>query len=75
MAIIGGIIGYYLSSYIGGSMVCLLAFAAGGFIYIAASNLVPELRKEVNSRESMASFGILLFGFAFVVLVKLYFSH
>jgi zinc and cadmium transporter len=74
-AVIGGIAGYYLSSYIGGSMVYLLPFTAGGFIYIAAADLIPELRKEVNPRKSMVSFGIFLLGFAFMFLVKLYFSH
>jgi len=74
-AVIGGIAGYYLSSYIGESMVYLLPFTAGGFIYIAASDLVPELRKEVNPRKSMVSFGVFLLGFAFMLLVKLYFSH
>jgi len=74
-AVIGGIVGYYLSSYIGGSMVYLLPFTAGGFIYIAASDLIPELRKEVNPRKSIVSFGIFLLGFAFMLLVKLYFSH
>jgi len=74
-AIIGGIAGYYLSSYIGGSMVYLLPFTAGGFIYIAASDLIPELRKEVNPRKLMVSFGVFLLGFAFMFLVKLYFSN
>jgi zinc and cadmium transporter len=74
-AVIGGIVGYYLSSYVGGSMIYLLPFTAGGFIYIAASDLIPELRKEVNPRKSMVSFGIFLLGFAFMLLVKLYFSH
>jgi zinc and cadmium transporter len=74
-AVIGGIAGYYLSSYIGESMVYLLPFTAGGFIYIAAADLIPELRKEVNPRKSMVSFGIFLLGFAFMFLVKLYFSH
>ncbi len=73
--IIGGLVGYFLQSYIGESMIFILPFAAGGFIYIAASDLIPELHKEVNTRRSLASFAVFLLGFAFMSFVKLYFSH
>ena len=73
--IIGGLVGYFLSSYIGEYMIFILPFAAGGFIYIAASDLIPELHKEVNPRRSLASFVVFLLGFAFMLFVKLYFSH
>lgn len=73
--IIGGLVGYFLQSYIGESMIFILPFAAGGFIYIAASDLIPELHKEVNPRRSSVSFAVFLLGFAFMLFVKLYFSH
>ncbi len=73
--IIGGLVGYFLQSYIGDSMIFILPFAAGGFIYIAASDLIPELHKEVNPRRSSVSFAVFLLGFAFMLFVKLYFSH
>ncbi len=73
--IIGGLLGYFLQSYIGESMVFILPFAAGGFIYIAASDLIPELHKEVNPRRSLVSFAVFLLGFTFMLFVKLYFSH
>jgi len=44
--IAGGIIGYFLSSSVESLSSLLLPFAAGGFIYIAASDLVPEMHKE-----------------------------
>ncbi len=72
-AVLGGIIGYYLSSHIGGATVYLLPFAAGGFIYIAASDLIPELHREVNPRKSLASFSLLLLGFALMLLIKFVF--
>ncbi len=71
----GGIIGYYLSSIVGESIIYLLPFTAGGFIYIAASDLIPELHKEVDSRRSWASFGVFFAGFALMLLIKLYFSR
>ena len=75
IVVFGGVVGYFLSSYIGESMIFILPFTAGGFIYIAASDLIPELHKEVNPRRSLASFALFLLGFAFMLFVKLYFSH
>lgn len=31
----------------------LLAFAAGGFIYIASADIMPELQKEIEFRKSL----------------------
>ncbi|HOJ16915.1 MAG TPA: ZIP family metal transporter, partial [Caldisericia bacterium] len=45
-AIIGVFIGYFLTTSIENFSSVLLPIAAGGFIYIAASDLVPELHKE-----------------------------
>jgi len=61
-AVLGGILGYYFSTFAGFSLVFLLPFAAGGFIYIAASDLIPEIRKEMNFRKYLLSFGVFLFG-------------
>lgn len=72
--IIGGFVGYFLSSHIGESMIFILPFTAGGFIYIAASDLIPELHREVNPKRSLASFAVFFLGFVFMLLVKLYFS-
>jgi zinc and cadmium transporter len=44
-ALIGGIFGFYLLSTFEQLMPFMLAIAAGGFIYIAASDLIPEIRK------------------------------
>ncbi|MBD3249438.1 hypothetical protein GF336_05315 [Candidatus Woesearchaeota archaeon] len=50
-AIIGAVIGYLISGSVEGFVPFLLPFAAGGFIYIAASDLVPELHKESDNEE------------------------
>jgi len=63
-AILGGIIGFYLSSYISNSTSFLLPFAAGGFIYIAASDLIPEIRKEERLGKSIIIFLVFLLGIA-----------
>lgn len=47
----------------------LLPFAAGGFLYISASDLIPELHREADRRKSLASF--VLFGVGVVTMVLL----
>ncbi|OIO15092.1 ZIP family metal transporter [Candidatus Gottesmanbacteria bacterium CG11_big_fil_rev_8_21_14_0_20_37_11] len=69
-AVFGGIIGYFLSFQIENMTSYLLPFTAGGFIYIAASDLMPEIRKETSLRKSMLSFGVFLVGIAIMFLVK-----
>ncbi len=51
-AIAGTLFGYYLSSKINGFVGVLLPAAAGGFIYIAACDLIPELHKEEDGKRS-----------------------
>lgn len=60
--VVGVVLGYFLISKIGGIIAFLLPFAAGGFIYIAASDLVPELHKETNLGKSLLSFLVFLLG-------------
>lgn len=60
--IVGVIIGYFLIDQIQGLIQFLLPFAAGGFIYIAASDLVPELHKETSLGKSLLSFFVFLLG-------------
>ncbi|HVS80026.1 MAG TPA: ZIP family metal transporter [Candidatus Paceibacterota bacterium] len=48
-----------------------LAFAAGGFIYIAGSELVPELREESGFRPSLVQFACMILGFGIMALVLL----
>jgi zinc and cadmium transporter len=69
--ILGGIVGYYLSSFVQSSIMFLLPFAAGGFIYIASSDLIPELRKEKNIKKSILTLSIFLLGIILMLGVKL----
>lgn len=61
-AVLGGIFGYYLVSFAELTSEFLLPFAAGGFIYIAASDLIPEIRKENNFNKSVLNFVIIFVG-------------
>ena len=48
----------------------LLAFAAGGFIYIAATDLIPELHRERKTYNSFLQFLSLLAGLVLMWLLK-----
>ena len=69
--IVGGVVAYFLSASIGGLSSLLLPFAAGGFIYIAASDLVPEMHKEEGIRK-IISLAILFIGIGFMWVLKTY---
>ena len=65
-AVLGGVIGYYLSSAVSGLSVVLLPLTAGGFIYIAASDLIPELHKEKDANKSNLAFVLFILGILFM---------
>ncbi|MEW6593056.1 MAG: ZIP family metal transporter [Candidatus Hadarchaeota archaeon] len=71
-AVAGGIVGFFFIPYFGGFVPLLLSFAAGSFLYIAASNLVPEMHKQHETKTVTAFLAfllgvILLFALKFVV--------
>lgn len=68
--VIGGIVGFFFL-YTPESVAFLLPFAAGGFIYIAASDLIPELHKEESMKKSMLSFVFFVIGILFLLGVKI----
>lgn len=69
--VIGGVVGYYMSSQVQSLSVLLLPFAAGGFIYIAASDLIPELHKETNIKKYFIAFIFFLIGLFLMLGLKL----
>ena len=60
--VIGGIVGYLFSASSQMFSTYLLPFAAGGFIYISASDLIPSLHTEKNVGKSMIAFVVFLTG-------------
>jgi zinc and cadmium transporter len=72
--VVGGIVGFFLSSKVQGVIPFILPFAAGGFIYIAASDLVPELHKEPKLKKLLLSFAFFLLGIGVMVGMKLLFE-
>lgn len=63
-AFLGLFVALLLSSKLEGSINFLLPFAAGGFIYIAVADLIPELHKEVAVSRSLLQFVFFALGIA-----------
>ncbi len=73
-ALLGGVMGYYMSSYVDGTMIFLLPFAAGGFLYIAAVDLLPELHKETDKWKTTFSFVSFIVGIGIMWLLRFLFE-
>ena len=70
----GAIAGYLLSGYVAQYAVYVLPFAAGGFLYIAATDLIPEIKKVESGRKSAVIFVVFLLGVTFMLATKLMFE-
>jgi len=74
-AVIGGLVGYLVSSQAESFALYILPFAAGGFIYISATDLVPEIKKETDIKKSMATMMCFVIGILIMWLIKLCFAE
>lgn len=71
-AVLGAVIALALGSFIDGFVLLLVPFAAGNFIYIAGSDLIPELRKDTPElRKSAFQLISLVMGVVPMVLLLL----
>lgn len=70
-AIAGTVVGYYFAGRINGFSSVLLPAAAGGFIYIASCDLVPELHKEEGGRRSALIMVTFTFGIMLMYFLKM----
>jgi len=73
--VLGTIVGYFISVHIQNFSSFLLPFTAGGFIYIAACDLVPELHKQTALKKSALSMVAFLCGILFISLARMIHSH
>lgn len=71
-ALIGAVAGYYFLARLEGLLPALLAFTAGMFIYIACSDLIPELHKDFQKQRNWLLSVPFILGIVLLwVLVKL----
>lgn len=69
-AVVGALIGYFVSSAVHNFSAYLLPFVAGGFLYIASSDLVPELHKNKDAKRANLSLVAFIVGIMFVLAAK-----
>lgn len=70
-AVLGAIITLLLAARLENITSFLLPFTAGGFIYIAGSDLIPELHKETAIPKSILQLLFIIAGIAVMLLMKL----
>ena len=60
--IMGGIVGYLLQDIIGSWVTIIIFFAVGTFLYLAASDFVPEIKKEQGLKKSLTLLSVFAAG-------------
>ena len=73
-ALIGAIAAFLLAGRIEGYLYIFLAVAAGHFIYIAASDLIPELHEKSRGKRDIGSILIFVLGILTIYLSSLIFE-
>jgi zinc and cadmium transporter len=68
VSIIGAILTLIFSNFIGSAAIFLSALAAGNFIYIAGSDLIPELHKDEDTKNGIIQLFFILAGIGVMFL-------
>jgi zinc and cadmium transporter len=71
-ALIGVGVGIFFIGVLEGFTNFIIPFAAGNFLYIAASNLVPQLHRHCGIKDTILHLFAILIGVGIIVLVTLY---
>ncbi|MFX0032119.1 MAG: ZIP family metal transporter [Candidatus Hodarchaeota archaeon] len=75
VALLGGLLVYLLSDTISFFNLFFLAFSGGGFLYIASTELMPELIKEKNLKKSIIQALLFLIGLVLIIFMVLLLPH
>ncbi|TSC94191.1 MAG: zinc/iron permease [Candidatus Berkelbacteria bacterium Licking1014_85] len=70
LAIVGALVGLILQEKFFSLTNPLLAFAAGGFLYLACSDLIPELKKETSLKKSSLQLLFIIIGILLMYSLK-----
>lgn len=75
VALLGGLFAYFLSEQIELFSFFFLAFSGGGFLYIASTELMPELIKEKNLKKSIIQALVFLCGIILIMILVFVLPH
>lgn len=68
-AILGTVLALLIGSKVEGLSNLIVMFAAGGFLYLAGSDMVPELHKESKIPKSLVQFVAILTGIGLMFMM------
>jgi zinc and cadmium transporter len=68
---LGGLVGYWLVDWLQDYLPYFLVVASGSFIYVALADLIPQLQKQLDLRQTAAQVAWLMSGIALVTVVSL----
>jgi len=74
VALLGALLAVLFGAKIAGFDLFIVPFTAGGFIYIATADLIPELKKETAAGKSLLQLLCILIGLALMLALKLWFA-
>ena len=69
MAVAGGLLGYFTLEKASGMIPYVLVFASSGFIYIALSDLMPQMQRRATVRETIPQVLLIAVGVGIVLLL------
>jgi zinc and cadmium transporter len=75
MAIAVAIFTLWLGDLFANISAYLLPFAAGGFIYLAGSDLIPELHREKSMRKNSLQLMVIIMGLALMLFIEQNHEH
>ena len=75
VAMLGGLVAYLLSNVVEEFNLVILAFSGGGFLYLACTELMPELLKEKDLKKSVLQTIIFLCGLLLVIFLIILLPH
>jgi zinc and cadmium transporter len=75
-AVAGALVTYFFIGSLDNFSLYLIPFAAGGFIYIAAADLLPEIHKHQGKEvyETVAQIGLIFLGIGLIWFIGMYFK-
>lgn len=71
-SVFGAVFGIILAGRVDGFNAFIIPFAAGNFLYIAASNLLPQLHRHCNLKDSLLHLFAIVLGIMIIIAVTLF---
>jgi zinc and cadmium transporter len=68
--LLGGLLSFYILSFMENLVPYVLAIAASSMIYVAISDLIPDLHEKTDTKDSLKQISFILIGVAII-----YFLH